>query len=168
MRRGGGKQKGSQFEREVCKKLSLWVSYNLQEDVFWRSALSGGRSTVAHAKGKNLGTQAGDISSVSPYGNAFISKFVVECKFYRDLQFVGLLSNKGNLTKFWVEITRQALRYNKLPLMIAKQNQQKPVVCLNREGLKVLTMQLKCVLNAPRQNLYMVPFDDFLRYATRV
>jgi hypothetical protein len=55
MRKGGGKQKGSQFERDVCRELSLWVSHGKQEDVYWRSAMSGGRSTVAALKGARSG-----------------------------------------------------------------------------------------------------------------
>jgi len=47
MRKGGGKAKGASFERDICRRLSLWVSAGKQEDVFWRSAMSGGRSTVA-------------------------------------------------------------------------------------------------------------------------
>ena len=37
MRSGGGKQKGSAFEREICKKLSLWFTENERDDIFFRS-----------------------------------------------------------------------------------------------------------------------------------
>lgn len=167
MRSGGGKQKGASFERRVCVSLSLWISYDQLEDLFWRSSMSGGRSTVAFSKGKRLAAQAGDISSIHPMGNAFINKFLVECKAYKDLNFVGLISGKGHLAGFWAEARTQAARYQKLPLMIAKQNQQPIIVCLSREGLDVLNVKMKCVLTAPRLNLFMIPFDVFLKNATR-
>lgn len=130
--------------------------------------MSGGRSTVAFAKGKKLGDQAGDISSVAPMGNHFISKFYVECKAYSNLNFVGILNDSGHLVKFWAEAKQQAARYGKLPMMVAKQNRQPTVVCLSREGLDVLNVKLKCVMTAPQLNLYMVLLDTFLKHARRV
>jgi hypothetical protein len=166
MRRGGGKAKGASFERSVCKQLSLWVSHNLQEDVFWRSAMSGGRSTVAHAKGKRLAAQAGDITCIHPCGQRFADQFLMECKTYRDLQYVGLLTGKGHLVKFWIEASTQAKRYGKLPLMIAKQNQQPATVCLSREGMRLL--RLNPLISAPKLNLRIVLLDEFLQKAVRV
>lgn len=166
MRKGGGKAKGANFERSVCKSLSLWVSHDKHEDVFWRSAMSGGRSTVAHTKGKRLAQQAGDITCIHPVGQPFANKFLMECKNYRDLQYYGLLSSKGNLVKFWLEVRRQARRYGKMPLMVAKQNQQPATVCLTRDGAKLLKV---CpVVTAPKLNLRIVLLDEFLRTAIRV
>lgn len=166
MRKGGGKAKGASFERSVCKALSLWVSHNKHEDVFWRSAMSGGRSTVAYAKGKRLAEQAGDITCIHPIGQAFANRFLMECKTYRDLQYYGLLSSKGNLVKFWREACRQAQRYGKLPLMVAKQNQQPATVCLSRDGAKLL--RVRPIITAPKLNLRIVLLDEFLKTATKV
>ena len=52
--------------------------------------MSGGRSTVAAAKGKRLAAQAGDISCIHPIGQPFIDQFMVECKSYRDLAIRGV------------------------------------------------------------------------------
>ena len=165
MRKGGGKAKGSSFEREICRRLSLWISHGSQEDVFWRSALSGGRATVAAKKGLRLATQAGDISAIHPLGNAFIEAFMVECKNYADLKFEGLITGKGHLAEFWVTAKNEAIKYGKLPMLIAKQNQQPSIVFLDRKGLDVLVIKLKCCLTAPRLNLYAVLLDEFLLYA---
>lgn len=165
MRKGGGKSKGAAFEREICKSLSLWVSKGAQEDVFWRSAMSGGRSTVAHAKGKRLASQAGDISCIHPIGHAFANEFFLECKTYRDLKIIGLIKGTGNLVEFWAEAVLQANRYEKLPLLIAKQNQQPPIVCLTRIGaIKLDVMGVRC-LTAPRLDLHAVLLEDFLKRA---
>lgn len=161
------KAKGSAFEREACKRLSLWLTNDKQEDCLWRSSQSGGRSTTAFKKGKRFADQAGDICAVSPLGHALTDKFMAECKTYRDLNFIGLLTGKGNLVKFWQKASEQAAFYNKWPMMIAKQNAQPVIVCLSKEGARELAIQLKCILCAPRLNLYIFLFDDFLKFAGR-
>lgn len=161
-----GKQKGASWEREVCKNLSLWLSGGAQEDVLWRSSMSGGRSTVAYARGKRLAAQAGDISCIHSIGQKFVDKFMSECKFVRDLNLKGLLTGKGHLVEFWAEAKKQADRYGKLPMMIAKQNRLPATVCLNSQG--ALTLGLKrtdAVITAPRLDLRIYLLDDFLKKA---
>lgn len=165
MRRGGGKQKGSSFERLVCRELSLWISSGKNEDCFWRSAMSGGRSTVAFAKGKRLATQAGDISAIHPLGSKLTDKFLLECKFYRDLNFAGLLLKRGKLTEFWLETRRQATQYKKHPMLIAKQNNQPIIVCLSREGQQELMLSAHWFV--PPMGLRIVLFEKFLKTAKR-
>lgn len=167
MKAGHGKQKGASFEREICKRLSLWLTNNEKEDVLWRSAMSGGRSTVAFKKGNTLKEQAGDVSAIHPIGHQLTDRFMIEIKFYADLNFIGLLTGKGNLVKFWQKASEQAAFYNKWPMMIAKQNVQPVIVCLSKEGARELAIQLKCILCAPRLNLYIFLFDDFLKFAAR-
>ena len=165
MRRGGGKQKGAAQERVVCVALSLWLTNGKQEDVLWRSAISGGRSTVAHAKGKRMAAQAGDISCIHPAGHTFISKFMVEVKAYANLDYVGLLSNRGHLVDFWNEAKMQAKRYDKFPLLIAKQNRQPTVACLTLAGIEALQLPKYSIIIAPKMNLRIVLFEDFLKCA---
>lgn len=159
---GGGKQKGSAFERKICKDLSLWITNGLQEDVFWRSAVSGGRSTVASRKGKRFANQAGDLSSVHPAGHTFIDNFVVECKHYKDLRIAGLLTKTGNLVDFWNTIKKEAKHYEKLPMLIAKQNQLPVIVCLTAASLDWLDLYRHRTLWAPRLDMHIVLFSDFL------
>ncbi len=167
MRRGGGKQKGAQFERDVCRELSLWVSHGNQEDVYWRSAMSGGRSTVAALKGKRLTAQSGDISCIHSVGEAFASKFLIECKNYADLNFLGLVTGKGRLIEFWTEAKKQAASYGKLPLLIAKQNHVLPIVGLCHYGIEVLHLRKRSLLIARQHNLNILPLHEFIKYAER-
>ncbi len=164
MRAGGSKQKGASFERLVCVKLSLWVSRGKQEDCFWRSSMSGGRSTVGHAKGKRLAAQAGDISAVHSIGNPLVDRFLIECKAYKQLNFQGLLTSKGVLVEFWREAKMQAKRYNKQPILIAKQNMLTPILCLTfQHGLSL--GKTRPVLKAPRINMQIYLLDEFLETA---
>lgn len=162
MRRGGGKAKGSQFEREVCVLLSKWISNNKNEDIFWRSALSGGRATVGHKKGKKLSSQVGDISSIHPTGHRLTSKFALECKYYADLNYLGLLTGKGKLLEFWAEINLQAKIHNKLPFLVARQNRMQTMVCLDMKGRQELGLRLQDMLiSSVRRNIHIIEAKKF-------
>ena len=127
------KVKGGQFEREVCKNLSLWISEGKRDDIFWRSAMSGGRATIGAQKGINRKSQAGDISAVDQAGQKFIDNFYVECKFYKDLDFESFWFNSGRLWKFWEDAEKCSNHNHKCPLLIAKQN-RRPVLVLTNEN----------------------------------
>ena len=164
MRPGGGKSKGASFEREVCVLLSKWLSNGTQEDIFWRSALSGGRATVAFKRGKRLASQVGDISCIHPIGNHFISSFAPECKNYANLDWQGLLTGKGKLLQFWNEIKNQASRYDKHPFLIARQNRMRSVVCLDSTGLNKLNiLRRKAILISPPNGMFIFDFETFLK-----
>lgn len=132
--KGMGKRKGSAFEREVCKKLSLWVSGGKNADLFWRSAMSGGRATVARKNGK-LVRQAGDVCAVTPEGHPFTDFWYIECKHYKTIdlgQFV--VTYKGKLAEWWKKARREARAYGKEPMLIVKQNGW-PAMLFTRPGL---------------------------------
>lgn len=132
MKAGGGGQKGAGFERQVCKHLSRWASGGHREDVFWRSASSGGRATNKRKRGEahTAAAQAGDIVATSDEGMSFTKRFFIECKFYANLSLPAFLLGKrvGVLHKFWEVAQREASAYGKSPLLIAKQNNEKAIV----------------------------------------
>ena len=123
MRSGGGKQKGASFERDTCRRLSLWVSHGKREDLFWRSAMSGGRATIGNKRGINLAAQAGDISSVDKAGHVLTCDFYIETK---HVKYIGLdtfiIKNSGPLAKYWKTTYREASNYEKFPILIIRQN----------------------------------------------
>ena len=141
MRPGKGKAKGSAFERQICKELSLWVSVGEHQDLFWRSAMSGGRATVGAKKGIDLRRQAGDVSAVAPEGHSLTDRFFIELKTYKDLR-LGLffLEGKGPLAGFWKKACQEAKRYGKNPILIVKQNQIKPFVLTRMDTIEDLVM----------------------------
>lgn len=133
-----GKKKGSQFERECCELLSQWITHGKKSDCFWRSAMSGGRATVAYRKGQNV-RAAGDITAVAPEGHCLTDKFFIECKFVKKLDIASfILDDKGNLAKFWKQARKQAREHFRMPLLIAKENGRKPIiVSMPRSLIKV-------------------------------
>jgi hypothetical protein len=116
------KAKGSAFEREIAKQLSLWLTRGRREDVLWRSAMSGGRATVAHRKGKDV-RQCGDLCAVGPEGHKFCDQFFIEIKHVKKLaldQF--LIKGTGPLANFWKIVLREAKKHVRHPMLIARQN----------------------------------------------
>lgn len=168
MRKGGSKQKGAAFEREVSEALSLWVSDGERDDLFWRSAMSGGRATVKFKTGKKNQTQGGDISAVHPAGHTFLGQFAVECKFYKELNIeTSLLRGYGTLIGFWGEAVRMAQRQRKTPMLIAKQNNFPPLVLMDKEGVNFLgcmfLVRVKFNCLDGKRPVYVVRFDEMLK-----
>lgn len=159
MRKGGGKAKGSAFERTICKELSLWVSGGTAQDVFWRSAMSGGRSTVAMKRGDKLASQAGDVSSVHELGHKFINQFIVECKSYKSLDYASFIKGKGNFLTFWERLRSDSKIYHKMPFLIAKQNNFPVIACLNTVGSNFFKAIPKIILTDYDCNIML--WDDF-------
>lgn len=138
MKPGGSKQKGAQFERDVCEFLSQWLSEGKRKDLFWRSAMSGGRATVARKRGKHLKAQEGDITATHPIGHKLTNLFLIECKFYANLNILSMMEDgevKTGLAFFWDKLCEDAEKSNKYPMLIAKENRRKPLLILTSLGL---------------------------------
>ena len=149
MRKGGGKQKGAQFERDICKALSLWVTNGKRGDVFWRSAMSGGRATMFSDV-----RQCGDICSVAPEGAPLVARYFIECKAYKDLQIARwLITGTGHLADFWKETKEQAKIHGREPLLIFRQN-----------GLPIMFISLKRNYPIRDPRLTIVVRDAALRH----
>lgn len=90
-----GAKKGSSYEREICKKLSLWWTYGEDDDVFWRTAGSGARATGRRKQGKKTFGQDGDIQATNPIGQPFVDLFAVEIKRgYKDANPMSVFDHK--------------------------------------------------------------------------
>ena len=164
MRAGGSKQKGSAYERDICKKLSLWASSGKREDCFWRSAMSGGRSTIQIRKGKQNTSQAGDISSIDRIGAELIEQFCIECKHYKTLDLIpGIIHNRGALYSFWNKVVEDAFAIRKMPLLIAKQNRLPSLILMTEIGACTLNLRRgKCVCHLPQWGCDIYLLDDVL------
>lgn len=169
MRRGGGKQKGSAFEREVCKALSLWVSHGKDKDLFWRSAMSGGRATRAGGSVR----QAGDICAVAPEGHSLTNSYYFELKFMKNLALANFfIEGGGILWKFWEKACKEGEKYNRHPVVIAKQNLYPTIVLIDEEPLRAITTgeHLPVIMfdDSKRHELVVCLFDDLLQTKYRV
>lgn len=124
MKTGGGSSKGGAFERAGCRRLSLWVSKGQRDDLFWRTATSGGRATfMLRTKGQLNLAQAGDLTAIDELGFPLAAQYLVEFKSYGKLQIAeGLVKGTGNLVQFWKRTCQDAATYGKQPVLIAHQN----------------------------------------------
>lgn len=151
--------KGQSYERELCKLLSLWVTEGADEDVFWRTAMSGGRATVMGRKGVRV-RQAGDICAVSPEGFAFCDRFFVELKSRNpaNTNLVGFLFKEtGPLVGWWLKTQAQAREHgNREPMLICRVNRVPHFI--------VTRTPTRChFLHSISQNCYLSDVDDYLR-----
>lgn len=125
---GGGNRKGSAFERKLCVALSKWVSLGKRKDLFWRTAMSGGRATVMRRKGEDI-RQSGDICAVAPEGHPFTDKWYVEAKFYKDIQLQHwLLTGKGKIQQWWDKACEEADHHMRTPFVVLKENGTPPLL----------------------------------------
>lgn len=160
-----GKRKGSEFERQICRDLSGWISHGEREDLFWRSAMSGGRATVAAKSGKMLRAQCGDITAVDPAGNILTDNCYFECKHLKRLSFDSIIKEsvgRGTLLSIWCDTVDKAALYSKHPVLICRQNGFPTLVCSSRDGIKFLCYNTMPVLTAPGYDLHAVQWNDMI------
>ena len=152
------KQKGSAFERKMCRELSLWISGGRQDDLLWRSSMSGGTATVGKRKGIKKANMCGDISAIGEQGHTLTNAVIIECKAYKKFQWENFLyNNKGDIAGFWEVLIADCKTYNKQPFLILKQNAKPIVVGLNKA--------LKCKPFAKIHNIHFYQMDKLLKLA---
>lgn len=175
MKSGGGKTKGSGFERKICKLLSLWYSEDTRDDIFFRSASSGAMATQRFKKGKDTCGQSGDITSTDTEGIKFINKVSIECKHYKSFGFEFLLFDKpSKVSEWWIQADRDAFRSRKMPLLIIKRNNVPEVVILKYSfklmaeqycGNDVVSSMLSFYLNG--ELVCITTLDKFLNLSSK-
>jgi hypothetical protein len=159
--RSRGKAKGGAFERSVCKALSLWLSDGKAEDLFWRSAMSGGRATVGKQRGKDLRRQCGDVSAVSAEGCRLTDQYFIECKHYKNLDIVPFMLGRrtGKLAEFWRKARAEAKKHDRKPMLIAKQNLYPTLVLV-----PVNDLSCPAVATVHDRKCDILIFDDMLKW----
>jgi hypothetical protein len=131
MKTGGGHQKGSSFERELCKQFSLWISHGERDDVFWRTAGSGARATQRLKQNKQTCNSDGDICCLNAEYAWFTDKIRVEIRrgynHWRISEiFKTKISNNG-LWAYWLNLEKECQEIGKIPLLCWKPD-RKPLI----------------------------------------
>lgn len=128
--------------------------------------MSGGRATVRLARGDSSPHISGDICSVHPEGNVFISDFFPECKDYRDLAIAQFaLEQSGLLVDFWLTAVEEAGKHEKLPMLIFHQARRPICVALSSGGVQYLNTDKHVFLVAPALDMHIMHFDKFTTLA---
>jgi len=165
-RKGFGKNKGNAFERTIAKTLSLWVSGGTRDDLYWRTAGSGGRATTRRRVARKGTVNAdGDIGSESPIGRLLIETFHVECKRYNKLEAERLVfNNTGFLVSTWKHLVSDSRIGKKRPMLIAKQDHRDAIIVLCHYGEMIFQAdeQLPCLCYVPELDMYIYSLEEFL------
>lgn len=130
MKKGGGKTKGCEFERTICRRLTYWITGEEKPEIFWRSASSGAKATQDEKSGVKS-KMGGDIVSVADEGSWLTNTFSIECKSYHQVDFKCLLLGKGNIISWWDQCKRDAVLSNKFPMLIFKGNRTPVYIMLS-------------------------------------
>ncbi len=132
--------KGSSFEREIAKLLSLWWSDGKNDNVFYRSTTSGARATQRSKKGKETYLQQGDITASDPIGEPLIKEWSIEIKTgygkktdtginrWDVLDFLDSRQKEPVLQKMWNQCVRDAELTNRTPVLIFRRNGRTPCI----------------------------------------
>lgn len=169
---GGGKRKGSAFEREICRVISLFWSAGAYKDLCWRSASSGvrGTSTKTHSRSKVKGFY-GDLVATSPLIEPLFQVFSIECKFYKKIDVTEILRGIKNnkLLEFWIQAKRDAQHSGRTPVLITKQNFLGTLLIVQMADADKLlhTMDKPIKYMTIAQELAIFNLDDFLKNVNR-
>ena len=127
-KRNPGKAKGSAFEREISKRLSLWWTRGESSQVFWRS------SGFISRAGDRKEHQFGDIHAIDYRGKWLVEHVNIELKNYKELNLLELVDKPDKsgvlILKHWDQCLKDAEASDREPLLIEKRNFGEPfVVC---------------------------------------
>lgn len=173
------KNKGSAFERMVCKELSLWWTSGESDAVFHRSVTSGGFATTRAKAGKKSENAYGDIMVLDAIGKPLLDLccFELKCGYGKwcvmDAIDRGINSIQSTAEKFWEQARDEAERAQ-VPygVVIAKRNRRQPIMLFSKELFAHLSPFVG-IYTGPRlyvelveDPLMLVPFKDWLEYVT--
>lgn len=158
--------------------MSLWVSGLTREDIFWRSAISGGRATMATRRARyrssrpRLSKCEGDITAIDPMGDLLLRLFVIECKHWRSLGLTILVfrenPQRAPLTLAWRKTIREGRPDRREPMMIVREDNQPDLLITTSRGSRVLLRgvapgdRLVCRAVIPRLGMRIYLLNDVL------
>jgi hypothetical protein len=162
MRPGGGKIKGSNFEREISKMLSMWVTEGNRDDVLWKSQNSGGRHTVRKKKNLETANQEGDITYTDELGKPFAELFCTECKNYKDLNIWSMIEDKNvGLLSFWNTLCK--IKTKKQFILIAKQNRKPTILLCEKKISQYFTIPAKVIFRIKNKSVALFFLADICK-----
>jgi hypothetical protein len=177
MRPGGGHAKGAQFERDICKRMSLWWTGGERDDVFWRTPQSGGRATRRGQKGQKTFGHHGDIQAIDPIGRPLLDHMIFELKCgYGHTSVMDLIDGSGKSTwDKWISGARRVSieSGSRTWALIVRRSNKKIVICVLVDShltfLPVTAPMPKHIqvfdVGGNDEWLMVMEFEDFLSWA---
>jgi len=163
--------KGGDFEREISKSLTVWLTGKEKPYAYWRMPGSGSLSTI-HEQNKNL---SGDITAILPEAEFLTNSFSIECKTgYPQTSFwqhFGRVKN-FNIEIFWRQAFEDSSRAGKHPMLIYRKKGRKPIIGISEWISNVLeinnlpSVNFRFGKDVKLPNLVFFDFNDFLQEVT--
>jgi len=177
--------KGSSFERDICKQLSLWWTDGKRDDVFWRTSGSGARAKVRSKTGDKTFGQHGDVQATDPIGQPLIDLCSIELKRGYNKAIINdfIDSKKKSELRVFIEqaITDCRLREDESEWILLVKRDRKEVVLftslyfakcwpvpVNTFRRIVPTIQMRVKINKRWMRIIAMRFDDFLSHVSPV
>lgn len=178
MAKGSGK--GAEFERKICKVLSLWWSNNKRDDIFWRTSQSGGRATERKKKGLRTAGSYGDMAAIHESGKDFEKTFLIEFKkgYNKDIGALLLVDGKQKepaLLYWWLKNEKIKAESNRrYGLLIFQRDRRHPCIMMDENlfgqleqytgpWMKSNLIQINFLTISP---LIIVPLYPFLEWCS--
>ncbi len=137
-----GKGKGSQWERDIAKYLTKWLTGQDKEYYFWRSPGSGSIGTVTQC---NIDLH-GDIIPIKPEAEFFCNIWCIECKNGYGSASLDkhLKSNKNDhIQDFWEQTVNNSIPHGKNPMLIFKKKGNPAWIGVNNKIQSILYTYLE-------------------------
>ena len=146
------KTKGSNFEREIARDLSLWWSNGKRDDIFTRSDSSGARFTQRKKTDKDTAFQSGDIACSDPAGILLLELFSIEVKtgygkknkdkivLWDVLDILDSDQKIPVIFSLWQQCENDAELANKEPMLIFRRNRRKKCIAFKRSYFSTLEL----------------------------
>jgi len=181
MKRGGGKRKGSRYESDICKQLSLW--WGKQDDIFYKTQGSGNRATIRQRQNRSTSGQYGDVCSVDGRGRKLTKVCVISIKRGYSKFSVHDLLDSDKETEFhrWIA---DAVRDQKAAkvlgwMLIHKRDRREPMIFISAKLFWALEEENALFLHpgntAPymdliikKERIFGIRFNTFLKTCKKI
>jgi hypothetical protein len=137
--------KGSAWEREFARELSLWWSNGAADDWFWRTGGSGGRATNRAKTGKATANGSGDICAQTSEAQLLLAHITFELKRGYSYTTIQDLLDKpvlnSDMHKFIEQASRSAsLAGTRTWGLVVRRDRRSPLLITNSEFFDIPTV----------------------------
>jgi hypothetical protein len=159
--------KGGDFERDISKFLTVWLTGVKRPYMYWRMPGSGGLATI-HEENVDL---SGDIRALKSEAEFLTDKYSIECKNgYKSTSFWQHFKGikNFNLEQFWRQCIDDANKGDKEPMLIYRKKGQKELVGFDHywTGLNLPSIRMLFSKEKKLPPLVFYNMKDFFKIIT--
>lgn len=184
--------KGGSYELEISKRLSLWYTGGVRDDLVCRTDMSGGRATVRSKQKKVTNKYLyGDLKHSDDACLPMFNKWSIECKTgygvksksgivrYDVLDLLDSQQDKPVLKKMWDQCVGDAEESGREPILIFRRNGRGSCILMSQKYMRELrksygksvgnsvSFTMPCMFE-PYWDVVVMNFDRFLGWADPV